>query len=49
MYRSKNVMLLVLFGVSFPNNNTLRISGWKSITASKNIRRSFLYCLQVKK
>ena len=35
MYRSKNVMLLVLFSVSFPNNNSLMVSGWKSLTASK--------------
>ena len=38
-----SVMLLVPFSVSFPNNNIIILSGWKSLAASKNIRRSFMY------
>ena len=41
-------VLLSLFSVSLPNNNSLILSGWESLTASKNIRRLFLYRLQVK-
>ena len=38
-----SVMLLILFDLSFSNNNNLVLSVWKSLTASKNIRRSFPY------
>ena len=33
-----NGMLLVLFSVSFPYDNSLMLSGWMSLTESKNIR-----------